>query len=122
VTVYGLGWLGVRTDRFGRTVALYRDVLGLEPFHADEASVRFRLRNGTELHVYGPADDDHRFFGTAPVVGLAVEDAAATRERLEAAGVHFLTELERDGDAAWCHFRGPDGNVYEIVSGAGDPP
>jgi catechol 2,3-dioxygenase-like lactoylglutathione lyase family enzyme len=120
VTVYGLGWLGVRTDRFGQTVALYRDVLGLEPFHADRASVRFRLGDGTELHVYGPADDDHRFFGTAPVVGLAVEDAAATRERLEAAGVDFLTELERDGDAAWCHFRGPDGNVYEIISGAGD--
>lgn len=31
----------------------------------------------------------------------------------------FLTELERDGDAAWCQFRGPDGNVYEITSGAG---
>jgi catechol 2,3-dioxygenase-like lactoylglutathione lyase family enzyme len=122
VSVYSLGWLGVRTDRFGQTVALYRDVLGLEPFHADETSVRFRLRDGTELHVYGPADENHRFFGTAPVVGLAVEDAAATRERLEAAGVDFLTELERDGGAAWCHFRGPDGNVYEIISGAGDAP
>jgi catechol 2,3-dioxygenase-like lactoylglutathione lyase family enzyme len=118
VSVHGLGWLGVRTDRFDETVALYRDVLGLEPFHADEASVRFRLRGGAELHVYGPADDDHRFFGTAPVVGLAVEDAAATRERLEAAGIALLTELERDGEAAWCHFRGPDGNVYEIISGA----
>jgi hypothetical protein len=32
VSVHGLGWLGVRTDRFGQTVALYRDVLGLEPF------------------------------------------------------------------------------------------
>ncbi|MGH3056756.1 MAG: VOC family protein [Gaiellaceae bacterium] len=122
MSVQGLGWLGVRTDRFGETVSLYRDVLGLEPFHADEASVRFRLDNGAELHVYGPADDDHRFFGTAPVVGLAVEDAAATRERLEAAGITFLTELECDADAAWCHFRGPDGNVYEIISGAGGPP
>ena len=75
MTVYGLGWLGVRTDRFGQTVALYRDALGLEPFHADEA-----------------------------------------------AGADFLTELERDGDAACCHFRGPDGHVYEIVSGAGDAP
>jgi catechol 2,3-dioxygenase-like lactoylglutathione lyase family enzyme len=112
----------VRTDRFAETVSLYRDVLGLQPFHADEASVRFRLRDGTELHVYGPADGDHRFFGTAPVVGLAVEDAAATRKGLEAAGLTFLTELESDGQAAWCHFRGPDGNVYEIISGAGARP
>ena len=119
MTVQGLGWLGVRTDRFAETVALYRDVLGLEPFRSDEASVRFRLGDGTELHVYGPADDDHRFFGTAPVVGLCVEDAAAARERLEAAGIKLLTELESDGEAAWCHFEGPDGNVYELISGAG---
>jgi hypothetical protein len=122
VSVQGLDWLGVRTDRFVETVSLYRVVLGLEPFHGDEASVRFRLQDSTELHVDGPADDDHRFFGTAPVVGLAVEDAAATREGLEAAGISFLTGLERDGEAAWCHFPGPDGNVYEIISGAGARP
>jgi hypothetical protein len=34
VSVHGLGWLGVRTDRFGQTVALYSDV-ALEPFHAE---------------------------------------------------------------------------------------
>jgi hypothetical protein len=67
VSVQGLDWLGVRTDRFAETVSLYRDLLGLEPFHADEASVRFRLRDGSELHDSG----------------------------------------------------GPDGNVYEISSGAG---
>jgi hypothetical protein len=33
VSVQGLGWLGVRTDRFGETVSLFRDVLGLGPFH-----------------------------------------------------------------------------------------
>ena len=121
MSVHGLGWLGVRTDRFEQTVSLYRDVLGLEPFHAGGTSVRFRLGDGTELHVYGPADEDHRFFGTAPVVGLLVDDAAAVRERLGAGGVELLTELERADGAAWCHFRGPDGNVYEIISGPHSP-
>lgn len=121
MTVHGLGWLGVRTDRFHETVSLYRDVLGLTPFHADERSVRFRAGDGTEIHVYGPADDDHRFFGTAPVVGLAVDDAVAAGERLEAAGLELLTGLERDGKASWCHFRGPDGNVYELISGVPRP-
>ena len=67
MSVQGLDWLGVRTDRFAETVSFYRDLLGLEPFHADEASVRFRRREGSELH----------------------------------------------------DFRGPDGNVYELSSGAG---
>lgn len=111
-----LGWLGLRTERFEETVSLYRDVLGLEPFQADTESVRFRLGDGTQLHVYGPNDDDHRFFGTAPVVGLIVDDVPALRERMEAAGIEFLTELEEDSGSAWCHFRGPDGNVYEIIS------
>lgn len=36
----------------------------------------FRLSDGTEVHVYGPEDEDHQFFGPAPVVGLAVGDVA----------------------------------------------
>lgn len=119
MSVNGLGWLGVRTERFEETVSLYRDVFGLEAFHADERSARFRLGDGTELHVYGPEDEHHRFFGTAPVVGLAVDDAAAARRRLEAAGLELLTELERANGAAWFHFRGPDGNVYELISQGG---
>ena len=111
-----LGWLGVRTDRFEQMVALYRDLLELEAFQVDEASARFRLGDGTEVHVYGPEDVDHDFFGPGPVVGLVVDDVDAVRERLEAAGIEFLTPVERAGASAWCHFRGPDGNVYEIIS------
>ena len=120
MTAHGLVWLGVRTeDAFGETVALYRDLLGVEPFQEDSASVRFRLANGTEVHVYGPHDDDHRFFGGCPVVGLLVDDVDVSRAQLEKAGIDFLTEIERAGDSAWCHFRGPDGNVYEILSRGG---
>ena len=111
-----LGWLGVRTDRFEQMVALYRDLLELEAFHIDETSARFRLGDGTEVHVYGPADVDHDFFGAGPVVGLVVDDVDAVRQRLEAADIEFLTPVERAGASAWCHFRGPDGNVYEIIS------
>jgi catechol 2,3-dioxygenase-like lactoylglutathione lyase family enzyme len=116
MSLKGLGWLGVRTDRFEETVSLYRNLFGLDPFHENETSARFRLGDGTELHVYGPADTDHEFFGTAPVVGLVVDDVPALRRRMEAAGVEFLTPVERAGRTAWCHLRGPDGNVYEIIS------
>jgi len=32
-----------------------------------------------------------------------------------AAGIDFIGEPQRDGGAAWNHYRGPDGNVYEIM-------
>ena len=35
----------------------------------------FRLQDGAEVHVYGSDDEDHEFFGTAPVVGLAVDSS-----------------------------------------------
>ena len=120
--MHDLGWLGVRTDAFEAMTALYRDVLGLTPFHADERSVHFRLESGTEVHVYGPADDDHRFFGSAPVVGLRVADVEGTRRALADAGIELLTEIERTAEEAWCHFRAPDGNVYEIIGPVGAAP
>jgi hypothetical protein len=44
-----------------------------------------------------------------------VEDVEATRRRLEERGLEILTEIERTADAAWCHFRAPDGTVLEII-------
>jgi Cupin domain len=80
------------------------------------ASARYSLADGTELHVYGPEDNDHEFFGSDPVVGFVVDDAALLRRRMEEAGIALLTPLEQAGGSTWCHFRGPDGSVYEIIS------
>ena len=111
-----MGWLGVRTDNFEEMQELFGDLLGLEAFHVDRTSARYRLGDGTELHVYSADDADHDFFGVAPVVGFVVDDAAQLRAQMERKGYAFLTPLERAGGSAWCHFRGPDGNVYEIIS------
>jgi len=116
IDVQGLVWLGVRTSQFDDTVRLYRDILGLRPFHEDPSSVRFRLANGTEIHVYGPTDQDHEFFGTAPVVGLLVDDVDRARAAMEAAGTEFFGPVQRAAGSRWNHFRGPDGNVYELIS------
>ena len=113
-----LAFLGVRAsspDAFAATVGLYRDLLGQEPFLEDATSVRFRAADGTEIHVYVPADEDHDFFGAAPVVGLVVDDFDGARARMVAAGIAFEGEPQRAGDAVWNHYRAPDGNVYEIM-------
>jgi predicted enzyme related to lactoylglutathione lyase len=112
----GLIWLGVRTHNFEQMVRLYRDVFGLRTFHEDASSVRFRLTDGTEVHVYGPADEEHRFFGTGAVVGILVDEADVARAEMQAAGIEFIGPSQHDGSTSWSHFRGPDGNVYEIMS------
>ena len=113
--IRSLGFLGVRTDAFAATTALYRDVLGLAPIHEGSGAAWFRAADGAQIHVYAAADEDHAFFDRGPVVGLVVDDFEATRAAMIAAGIAFIGEPQRDGGTAWNHFRGPDGNVYEII-------
>jgi catechol 2,3-dioxygenase-like lactoylglutathione lyase family enzyme len=113
--IAGVGFIGFRTDRFDEMVALFRDLIGLSIVREAPGATWFRLGTGAELHVYADTDPDHAFFTTGPVVGLRVEDVEATRSRLEERGLEILTEIERTADAAWCHFRAPDGTVLEII-------
>lgn len=91
--VRGLGFLDVRIEdpvRFDAVIALYRDTLGLAPFREEPGRlVWFRLG-----------------------------DVDATRARMEAAGVEFLWETQRDEERAWAHYRGPDGTVYGLIGPA----
>ena len=48
------------------------------------------------------------------MAGFRVEDVAAARDELVAAGVE-VTSLELGSRDAWAYFRAPDGNLYEIV-------
>jgi catechol 2,3-dioxygenase-like lactoylglutathione lyase family enzyme len=116
MAVRSLGWLGVRTPAAEAMNTFYRDVLHLEVILERPAATWFRLRDGTEVHVYGSNDEDHEFFGTAPVVGLAVDSFRAAHAALVRAGVEFVyPEPQRANGRAWQHFRAPDGNVYEII-------
>ena len=119
MTVRGLGWLGIRTPAFETMNTFYKDALQLQVLSIDEKSGRFKAGDGTEVHVYGPKDEGHEFFGTGPVVAFAVEDFAATRARLHSFGVEFIyQEPQRASGKIWRHFRAPDGNVYEIIGDA----
>ena len=111
----GIGFIGFRTDRFEDMVALFRDRIGLAVIREAPGAACFRLGDDAELHVYADTDADHAFFTTGPVVGLRVADVDATRAALEANGLEMLTEIERTDDAAWCHFRAPDGTVMEVI-------
>jgi catechol 2,3-dioxygenase-like lactoylglutathione lyase family enzyme len=111
-----LGWMGVKTRQFDQMNTFYRDVLNLDVLSIDDKSGRFKLGNGTEVHVYGQLDKDHDFFGSGPVVALEVDNFAVARTRLLSAGIKFVyEEPQRASGKIWQHFIAPDGNVYEII-------
>ena len=113
--VEGLGWLGIRTQRFEETARFFHEVMGLEETRREPDVVGFAFPDGTEMEVWRPEDEFHTFFGAGPVVGLRVDNVEAARAEMEAAGVEFLGPVQRSEGAAWSHFRGPDGNVYEVI-------
>ena len=116
VKVEGLGWLGIRTERFEETARFFREVMGLEETRRERDVVGFALSDGAEMEVWRPEDEFHSFFGAGLVVGLRVDDVEEARAAMEAAGVEFLGPVQRSERALWSHFRGPDGNVYEIIA------
>ncbi len=115
----GLVWLGTRTRNFEDTVRFFGDALGLRVAHQEPDFAVFRLPNGDTVEVFGPDDKEHEHFDAGPVAGFLVDDVAEARADLEAAGVEFIGPAHVAGDGgSWAHFRGPDGNVYEITTPA----
>ena len=113
--VKGLAWAGARTERFSEMVTFFRDVMGLEVKDVDEAYAGFKMPNGDVVEVFGTDEPDHQHFTTGPVVGFEVSDVAAARNELEAAGIEFIGPIHEEPGSRWSHFRGPDGNVYEVT-------
>lgn len=111
--ITGVRWVGIRTDRTEQTVAFFRDVLRLEPKLGPV--VGFKTANGDVIEVFGTDDREHAFFTTGPVPGFGVADVEAARRELEAAGIEFIGPIHADDDERWTHFRGPDGNIYELT-------
>jgi catechol 2,3-dioxygenase-like lactoylglutathione lyase family enzyme len=115
--VTGITWAGTRTERFEETVRFFRDIMGIEPAGAGGGFASLRMKSGAKMEIFGPDDPDHDFMTTGPVVGFGVTDVEAARAELERAGIEFIGSTQSEGEYRWAHFRGPDGNVYEITSG-----
>jgi catechol 2,3-dioxygenase-like lactoylglutathione lyase family enzyme len=113
-----LCWLGVRTSRYAETVAFLRDVLGLAVEFETPTTTELSVENGDRVQVFGPGDPYHTFFAehaTGPVALFEVDDLDHARSELEAAGVEIVGPPGRDSSWEWIHFRGPDGNLYELA-------
>lgn len=110
--IRSLGWSGTRTDRAEALADFYQRVLGLELVHTEPHFWVFELPGGQHVEVFGPQYPGKEHFVTGPVVGFEVTDLAEAVAELEEAGI----ELVGEPGPTWQHFRGPDGNVYELVA------
>jgi catechol 2,3-dioxygenase-like lactoylglutathione lyase family enzyme len=110
--IAGLGWSGTRTERAEELARFYEGVLGLRQVHSEPEFWVFELKDGRHVEVFGTGYAGKEHMGTGPVVGFAVADLPQAVAELRQAGVELLGEP----GPSWQHFRGPDGNVYELVS------
>lgn len=120
--VQGIGWLGVRTERFVETAKFFGRLLGLRSEEGPPGVAVFKAHNGDTVEVFDPAAPEHAHFTTGPVVGFLVADVEAARAELEREGVELLGPVGYGGGMAWAHFRGPDGNVYELTQDPNQDP
>jgi catechol 2,3-dioxygenase-like lactoylglutathione lyase family enzyme len=121
MTVRGVGFVGMRSERLDEMVALFRDVMGVPVTRQGEDLVGFQLGDGTILELYGPGDEFHAFFTPdCPVVGFRVDDFDATHRAMLAAGISFIGNVQHANGMSWQHFYCPDGTIAEII-GPGRP-
>jgi catechol 2,3-dioxygenase-like lactoylglutathione lyase family enzyme len=109
-----LSWLGVRTDQFDRMVSFLSDSLGLRLERQEAGRALFLLPNGDPIDVWDTTNPRYAHFPTVPVVGFLVGDVTVARDELEAKGVDWIGPVRQAEGFAWAHFRGPDGNLYEL--------
>jgi len=121
----GVNWVITCTPEFERTVAFFRDVMGLSVAEegipvTDLQFTRYaliRLPRGGVLEIVEPGEAVRELY-TAPIVSYAVDDVVEARRELEDKGVEFVAPIFRAREGVgWTYFRAPDGHVYQL-SGA----
>jgi catechol 2,3-dioxygenase-like lactoylglutathione lyase family enzyme len=121
--VKGVDFVTVPTNDLEASKKFYGEVLGL-PFvkqWGDMPAVEYQAGNLT-LAVMDPTAFGQEFRPHSLPIALQVDDVPAARERLEAQGVEFVTDLI---DSGVCHqviFRDPAGNSLDLHHRYADNP
>jgi catechol 2,3-dioxygenase-like lactoylglutathione lyase family enzyme len=108
VRVECVDFVSVPTRDAGRALAWYRDTLGLPESETTEGELE--AANVT-LSFWEPEREGLPFVANEAGIALRVDDVAAARAELEAAGVAFVAETWDSGVCHFAAFRDPDGNV-----------
>lgn len=115
-----ISYVNVFVRDFGRAVAFYRDVLGLElQYASDEHEYASFSAGSIRIGVGTAGERADELVGRHSGVGFEVDDLDAEHQRLAAAGVRFPMRPQRQPWGAWmAMFEDPDGNVHYLDQAA----
>lgn len=104
-----VGHVLLPTDDLDAALRFYGDVLGL-PLRFRDGD-RYAALDGGGTTIALAAPEEQPAVGRT-AIGLKVDDVRATAERLRAAGITLLGEVEETDHELRVGFRDPDGNVF----------
>ena len=113
--VTGVDFVAIMTKDHDKAVEFYGETLGL-PFVKKWGNMpgsEFQAGNLT-LAVMQPDAFGFEWSPSSTMIALQVEDVAATRARLEEAGVEFRGEILDSGVCHQSFFADPDGNPLNL--------
>jgi catechol 2,3-dioxygenase-like lactoylglutathione lyase family enzyme len=114
VQVERTDFISVPVRDLERSVAYYRDTLGLEQVGEGQWP-EFQLGENVSLYLLDPTNIGQEFTGpNAAPIALRVPDVEATRADLEAKGVEFRGETFDSGVCHMASFTDPDGNALML--------
>ncbi len=113
--ITGVDFVAVPTNDFEASVRFYGEVLGLPCIarYGQMPGAEFQAGNLT-LAVMQNEAFGQRFSPNSMPIALHVDDVAAARERLEAAGVQFVTDTFDSGVCHQAIFLDPAGNALDL--------
>ena len=115
--VLGIDWLGIRSKESEKLLQMFQEVMGLKVVYREDENQFVVLQTTGEdrVELFGQRSKYNKHFTEGPVVGFRVDDIEAAREELKTKGIELIGEVNRSkSGSAWQHFRGPDGNLYEL--------
>jgi predicted enzyme related to lactoylglutathione lyase len=113
ITVEHVDFIAIPTQDTERSLAFYRDTLGL-PFEREQPG-GFEVQAGqVTLGIGSPEERGFAFTPSTSPFAIRVPDVEEARKTLEAAGVAFHGETLDTGVCHMAFFRDPDGNALML--------
>lgn len=113
----GMIWAGLYVEDLEKSVAFYRDVLGLTLTRQGEGWANFNIVKGQrfELLAGGKASSEAKGADRQSIVpGFQVDDLEQAMQSLSAKGMRFIGEIGEYRGSRWVEFLDPEGNRLEI--------